>query len=321
MPSWSTNALRPHERFDHWVDVRIAKHGRGSATLERDMRRDFDASYSVCRVADATVCEMRTSAYRFDRLAADISRMELDRFDIVHQVGSGCRLQGPDASFLVPAGGYSTHHTDTPYSLLPVTEHAGFHARVVAVPFQRCLPFIRPDKALSIQPLSVDSAMGALFASYFDSFIAQAPHLSGAAADIALQTLVQLALVTRGLASPQDESGRDAIRAGQREAVRRFIERNLPRADLAPAGVARALGISVRQLHLLFEPTGTTFSRYLLTRRLERARQSLALHPQRSILDVALDCGIESTTVFYRGFRNAFGMAPGDYRRWLRDSG
>jgi hypothetical protein len=161
MLSWSTNELRPHERFDHWVDVRIAKHGRGSATLERDMRADFSASYSVCRVADATVCEMRTSAYRFDRLAADINRMVLDRFDIVHQAGIGCRLQGSDNAFTVPSGGFSTHHTDTPYSLLPLTERGGFHARVVAVPFQRCQPFIRPDKGLAVQALPADSAFGA----------------------------------------------------------------------------------------------------------------------------------------------------------------
>src|SRR5262245_59095997 len=315
MLSWSTNELRPHERFDHWVDVRIAKHGRGSATLERDMREDFSASYSVSRVADASVCEMRTSAYRFDRLATDINRMELDRFDIVHQAGPGCRLQGPDDSFIVPAGGYSTHHTDTPYSLLPLTERGGFHARVVAVPFQRCQPFIRRDKGLAVQPLPADSAFGALFASYFDSFIAQAPHLQGAAADVALDTLVQLALVTRGLASPLNETGRDAVHAGQLEAARRFVERHLQRADLTPAAVARAAGISVRQLHPPFQPTGTTFSRHMLARRLERARQALALQPQRSILEVALDCGIESSTVFYRAFRAAYGMAPGDYRR------
>jgi AraC-like DNA-binding protein len=130
---------------------------------------------------------------------------------------------------------------------------------------------------------------------------------------------VQLALVTRGLASPLGETSRDAVHAGQLEAARQVIERHLPRADLTPAAVARTVGVSVRQLHLLFEPTGTTFSRHLLARRLERARQLLALHPQRSILQIALDCGIESSTVFYRGFREAYGMAPGDYRRSLAD--
>ena len=87
--------------------------------------------------------------------------------------------------------------------------------------------------------------------------------------------------------------------------------------DLAPANTARELGISVRQLHLLFGPTGTTFSRYVLSRRLERARLKLALEPRRKILDVAFACGIESSTVFYRAFRDAFGITPTGYRRSL----
>ena len=73
--------------------------------------------------------------------------------------------------------------------------------------------------------------------------------------------------------------------------------------------------MSVRQLHLLFEPTGTTFARYVLQRRLERARQFLVLQPARPILDIALACGIESSTVFYRGFRQAYGVTPTDYRK------
>ncbi len=68
-------------------------------------------------------------------------------------------------------------------------------------------------------------------------------------------------------------------RAHRLQAVRQFIEDNLHRDNLTPAAVAQALGISLRQLHMLFEPTGQSFSRYLLTRRLEAARAELASHP------------------------------------------
>jgi AraC-like DNA-binding protein len=106
-------------------------------------------------------------------------------------------------------------------------------------------------------------------------------------------------------------------RTGRLRAVQAYIENNLEWGDLAPANTARELGISVRQLHLLFGPTGTTFSRYVLSRRLERARLKLALEPGRKILDVAFACGIESSTVFYRAFRDAFGTTPTGYRRSL----
>jgi AraC-like DNA-binding protein len=109
-----------------------------------------------------------------------------------------------------------------------------------------------------------------------------------------------------------------AARAARLAAARHFIERNLHRADLTPSDVAQALGISLRQLHRLFAGTGTSFSRSLLGLRLERARRQLADHPERPVIEIAVACGIDSPTVFYRGFREAYGMAPTAYRRSLR---
>lgn len=102
---------------------------------------------------------------------------------------------------------------------------------------------------------------------------------------------------------------------GRLAAVRAYVENNLEWGVLTPASTAQALSISVRQLHMLFEPTGVTFSRYVLTRRLERVRVRLASEPHRKVLDVAMSCGIESSTVFYRAFRDAFGVTPSQYRR------
>lgn len=109
-------------------------------------------------------------------------------------------------------------------------------------------------------------------------------------------------------------------RTGRLQAARAFIENNLAWSDLSPATAAQALGISVRQLHLLFEPMGTTFSRYVLARRLERTRLALSVEPDRKVIEIALACGIESSSVFYRGFKDAFGMNPTAYRRSLEET-
>lgn len=110
-------------------------------------------------------------------------------------------------------------------------------------------------------------------------------------------------------------------RAARLAAAREFIEANLHREDLTPALTATALSISVRQLHMLFEPTGRSFSRYLLERRLEQACRQLAEDPQRRVIDIALACGIRSSTVFYRAFRAAYGMNPTEYREMSRGGG
>lgn len=104
------------------------------------------------------------------------------------------------------------------------------------------------------------------------------------------------------------------------KAVQAYLEANLHREELSPAATAMALGISVRQLHLLFVPTGTTFSRYLLMRRLERTRVLIADPAGQRIIDIAYSCGIKSSTVFYRGFRRAFGITPTEYRAGRRQA-
>lgn len=113
----------------------------------------------------------------------------------------------------------------------------------------------------------------------------------------------------------RSDAGRRVARANRLLLAKAYVEDNLHRTELTPGGTAAALGISVRQLHMLFEPTGTSFATYLLLRRLERARILLAEQPDALIMDVAGACGIRSSTVFYRGFQQAFGMTPTKYRR------
>jgi AraC-like DNA-binding protein len=111
------------------------------------------------------------------------------------------------------------------------------------------------------------------------------------------------------------------VRHVRLQAARDFVERHLHRSDLKPEVAARALHISVRQLHLLFRPTGMSFSRYVLARRLERARFMLEAEPDRKVISIALECGIESSSVFYRGFHAHFGVNPTHHRRSLRQAG
>jgi AraC-like DNA-binding protein len=314
MTSWSTEDLRPHERFDGWLELRVARYGGGSGELAREHRAGFEASYSQRMVADALVSQVRTSAYHFERTPAGIARVPLDYFVIVQQLGAGVVIGPRDDQQFVPSGGFSTNYGNTPYVLRSSDEQSGFHANIVAIPFARCQSLVARNARLGSRPLPVEVGPSALFASYFGAFVEQAPHLTGAAAEVAVETLLQLALVARGLGTEPVEPTRDALRAGQLEAARQFIARNLPRADLTPARAARAIGISVRQLHHLFEPTGTTFSHTLLAQRLDRARRLLAQWPDRPVIDIALACGIESQTTFYRAFRDAFGMTPGEYR-------
>ena len=174
---------------------------------------------------------------------------------------------------------------------------------------------VERNQELPAQLLNADPGLAALFSSYFAEFVVQAPYLKGASAEAAVQTLAQLAIVSRGLAEAEGPSSQAAIRASRLRAAREIIERDLHISALSAAVMAVRLGISVRQLQLLFEPTGTSYARYVLSRRLERARLLLAQPGSRSVAEIASACGFESLATFHRNFRTAYGMPPSDFRR------
>ena len=78
--------------------------------------------------------------------------------------------------------------------------------------------------------------------------------------------------------------------------------------------VGDALAISLRQLHVLFEPTGVSCARTILGMRLRQARSLLAARSDETVTQIALACGFHSIATFYRVFHAAYGIAPGDVR-------
>lgn len=99
--------------------------------------------------------------------------------------------------------------------------------------------------------------------------------------------------------------------------IHAFIERHLDRLDLSPGTIAAAHHISLRYLHKLFEPEGTTVAERIRLRRLERCRRDLAdpAHRSRSVAAIAARWGVRSPEHFGRLFRATYGLPPGEYRR------
>ncbi|GJD57322.1 HTH-type transcriptional activator RhaR [Methylobacterium dankookense] len=83
--------------------------------------------------------------------------------------------------------------------------------------------------------------------------------------------------------------------------------------------MARELAISPRQVHVLFEPTGSSMARTLTALRVAEAHRLLTTAPALSVTEIAFACGFDSIATFYRAFHRAHGMTPGDARSVLRD--
>ena len=86
---------------------------------------------------------------------------------------------------------------------------------------------------------------------------------------------------------------------------------------LTVESVARAFGVSVRYLHKVFAPTGSTLSAWIRTQRLERIRRDLAdasLHG-RTAAAIAARWGMTDGGHLSRALKSEFGMTAGEIRR------
>jgi AraC family transcriptional regulator len=84
--------------------------------------------------------------------------------------------------------------------------------------------------------------------------------------------------------------------------------------DLKLADLAQLLGISQFHFsHSFKQAIGVSPYQYLIQQRIERAKQLLK-QTERSIMDIALDCGFNSHSHLSKQFRQLTGMTPRAYR-------
>lgn len=105
------------------------------------------------------------------------------------------------------------------------------------------------------------------------------------------------------------------------QAIKNYIDKESRKQKLSIIDVAAAHKLSERQAQRLFETQDTTFSSYLLEKRLENVHAALtdARRAHLSIGEIAVGCGFGDLSYFNRAFRKRFGMAPSDLRAGHRE--
>jgi AraC-like DNA-binding protein len=103
------------------------------------------------------------------------------------------------------------------------------------------------------------------------------------------------------------------LRAARIEAIKAELTQN-PRLDLDR--LAACQGISPRYVQMLFDEAGTTFSVFVLERRLDAARNMLASprYAAWMIAAIALEAEFGDLSHFNRRFKQRYGMTPSELR-------
>jgi len=123
--------------------------------------------------------------------------------------------------------------------------------------------------------------------------------------------LISLAIGATG--EGREIANQRGVRAARFEAIKADLIRG---AALTIDQLATRQGITPRYIQMLFEETGTTFSEFVLERRLDAARRMLTSprYATWSVTAIALEAGFGDVSHFNRRFKRRYLMTPSELR-------
>jgi AraC family transcriptional regulator, positive regulator of tynA and feaB len=154
--------------------------------------------------------------------------------------------------------------------------------------------------------------VGHVASEMLQAALVEAPRLSAQEANRVANSLLDLLGVALARRGRPGNVAATSHRAATLRRVHEFIESRLEDETLTPAVIARANRVRVRYLNKLFAREGSSLSRWVRMRRLERCR--LELEDPRSVArrisDIAYAHGFKNVSHFNRLFRARFGSSP-----------
>ena len=303
----TTDDVPERDRFALWQ-------GAVSSTLAitahplPDTAGAFSARFTARSVGPLLNCSFRGDGFQAVRQSREISSRQWHSYRIYREYSAGVWFRIAGEECISTTGDLLIADADAPFEARPTDR---YFDESWLVPKALLDPHLPARGRPRLMRLSGRSGVASLAASYLETLTCAWDTIPAIAIGSVADTLARLIGVTCGTLA---EDQPDSVRAGRLVAAKAYINQHLAEPDLSPAGVAAAMGISVRTLHLLFEPTGSSFTRHVLRRRLEECRTALLANPTRPVTDIAFAWGFNSLSGFYRAFQAAFGAAPGDVR-------
>jgi AraC-like DNA-binding protein len=219
---------------------------------------------------------------------------------------------------LGPGDGVLMSNAEVGSMLLPAAQHFV----TFKVPVSAIAPFVPDVGALIARRIPRETEALRLLVRYLDVLQNEGTLKSAELRRLAVTHVYDLFALALGTTRDAGEvaNGR-GLRAARLLAIKGDIDTRLGESDLSVNAIAAAHDVTPRYVQMLFERQGTTFSEYLLARRLDRAHRMLE-SPRfvgLTITAIAFEVGFNDLSYFNRSFRRRFGSAPSDVRAATRD--
>jgi AraC-like DNA-binding protein len=305
----STAGIPERERFAYWRQAvsDIGVPGERDRPSEPDFEGSLNATIGDCLAR----FRFRSSKYRVSRPYRDARRrVGEDRVWLYRQIGGGSRHEHRGSEFVTREGNLIIGDPALPSATEALVS---YDTEIWHFPRQLLDPHLPAARHPRMLCLSNGDGLGGILLAYLEALSVQVETFGEPEAAMVADNFCRLIAVACGMAPAAHG---EAVRVAKLEEVKRYIGTHLCDPELSPAKAAAAMKICVRRLHSLFEPTGTSFSEYVLHRRLEECHAALSgpAGANRSVTDIAFAWGFSSLPTFYRTFARAFGAPPSEIR-------
>ncbi|WP_456741495.1 AraC-like ligand-binding domain-containing protein [Bradyrhizobium sp. USDA 4469] len=274
----------------------------------------FDASFHSTPINGLDLCRIKASPHVAQRSTEGISRADHSML-VFNFVLSGSLVAEQDGRLAhLKVGDGALCDATRPYKL---QSNEAFEVASVRLPREQCLGRIPHLHRLAACNFSERGELAPMVFGYLSHLVDRAPNLTSPAAGLKISQnfkdllLAMLAELAEALPPSLTEYRSLALMR-----VKDTVERNVHDPDLTPATIAAHLKLSPRYINQLLEAEGTSLSRYIWSRRLDRCAEQLkdpALRA-RGVSQIAMDNGFNDLSHFSKAFRIKFGVAPRDYR-------
>lgn len=329
---WSTKELGTADQVSYWADVLCQAFTPLTPSRSRDHLGRSRVSAGLpgwvrsAPMGTTNAAEIASCTQLVEHGELEVSRTTEDVVFVNLQIEGQCFTEQDGRRCVVSRGEFAIVDSTRPYSLEFVEPE---HSPDDVARLWRVLSFRLPRE--SVADLMSDPSRAAT-ATTFDgdrgsaqiarSLMVSTWQSAGAVGNPVERQMLGTAhadvirAVLAGAQNPPGPPSAPLSDDARRAAAVRYMDTHLPVGPVSVTGAARAIGVSVRTLHALFERSGTTFGAVARQRRLQAcARDLLTGDDSRPIATLAARWGYSDSAHMARAFRAEFGCTPTEYRR------
>ena len=311
---WRTADVAEPDRFAYFREA--VCEAFMDLTPEHDRSSPFDAEVESVPLADGAVNRVRGTPHHVRRTPAQIRRTAEQCFFLNIQLKSECVIEQNSRAVRLTPGHVALFPSDLPFRIFH-PEGRNMSVASFWLPRRQVEEAFPDGQMPGIRRVSDHPFLGPLIASTARTLNRGARAIGAADGSLMLESLVRLA-AQAGSGNRDQGVAPETLRPALLAAVLEHVESRVQDPGLSVGGVAAHFGISKRYIHKIFEPTGETFSRHVLNRRLERTAADLTAPEQARtpIAEIAYRNGFSDLSYFNRRFKAHFQATPREVRRY-----